>query len=210
MINQEFEKRCMAFMKELKKKPFYSQFEKLGPDLVNSPEYKQLCPHPMDYATVIMNLSSHNYHNYRDWVKDMYLIYDNAIKFNEGKIIYMCKISALFRKKVEKFAKLLDNMNQRNFEQNLFNAYRELKNLLQNYPSDYFPKFDPTPQTEPFDKKRISALTHSLNSVAKTKKNELLSILNDHQFTAIKEDGTIDLSLAGRDLLLELEKFVKK
>ena len=93
MINQEFEKRCMAFMKELKKKPFYSQFEKLGPDLVNSPEYKQLCPHPMDYATVIMNLSSHNYHNYRDWVKDMYLIYDNAIKFNEGKIIYMCKIS---------------------------------------------------------------------------------------------------------------------
>ena len=72
---QEFEKRCLAFTKELRKKPFSAYFDKIKPEILESEEYKKLDTRPMDYSTVYNNLSAHRYHNYHEWAKDMYLIF---------------------------------------------------------------------------------------------------------------------------------------
>ena len=200
-------------MRRIKKYSFCNLFEKLGQEIRENPDYKKLCPNPMDLNDVQSKLNNHIYHNHNEWAKDMFLIYDNAIAYNGEKSAFG-GFAIFFKRKVEKFNKNLENLNQRNLEQNLFDAFQELKILLENPPVPEIPevKLNPCPQTDPFTVQKIGNLMDKLNIAAQTKKDELLEILKKHNFNHMKQEGNllnIDLGFAGRNLLLELERFVK-
>jgi hypothetical protein len=61
----------------------------VDPDALHIPEYRDIIENPMDLTTIKLKLEGGNYGNIDEFIEDVNLVWDNAMKFNhEGSEIY--------------------------------------------------------------------------------------------------------------------------
>ncbi|EAX92037.1 hypothetical protein TVAG_141540 [Trichomonas vaginalis G3] len=211
MRSTEVAKRCQAYIEELYKDPLTSIFKEINPDAT----YQEICPIPMDLRTVKLKLDENKYQSFNDWVSDMFLIFDNTIKVYHNKNQLLSNSAEFHKERLKKFINMMTNMNSRNLEQHLIDAYSELQKLLLDPPSHSYVcenlrKIDSISALHPFTAERITKLTTGINNALKQNSDKSKVILEKLKKGGLvsQKSPNIDLALAGRDLLSNLEHSV--
>lgn len=160
-----------------------------------------------DFKNVEDKIKTGHYKSVSQWINDMK-------ELGSSSTAFLDQIKEYYLKKIGKYEKLLENKNNRNFEQNIINKYNELMELLMNPPkgSDKWPRFEArrNHDLDPFTRTRINNIIDKLNVISKnnTQKEEVLEIIKKHEINEILHENVVDLSYASRALLIELENYI--
>ena len=138
---------------------------------------------PMDLATVKMKLQNEGYTNHEEWVRDMNLIFDNAINFN-GDTSVIGGVALYFKRKLDRYVQRFELSNTRNFEAKLIEAYRNLQNTIQAIPAEMgiaVEPEEPCPALDDFTVARFESLKQKLGEVVAAGKMEDVRGLGNSQ-----------------------------
>ena len=111
------------------------------PDKEIQDEYYSIIKKPMDLSTVMRKLKENAYISIGDWSDDMNLIFDNAIKYN-GESSLVGSIALYLKQKFEKKKKSIENLNSRNYEDQIIAYTRELNQTLLKPPDSLSVEID--------------------------------------------------------------------
>ena len=56
--------------------------------LLQVPDYLDVIKHPMDFCTMKKKVESHSYSSFKEFEKDLALVWDNAMLYNTKDTIY--------------------------------------------------------------------------------------------------------------------------
>lgn len=180
------------------------------PDKAVRDDYYSIIKKPMDLSTIMKKLKENNYVCISDWSNDMNLIFDNAIKYNTDKTL-IGNIAIYLKRKLEKKIKNIENLNSRNYEDQIINFTLELNQTLLNPPESISVETDDQStieKLEEFSTTRINELKNKLESLIKdNKEDQIIKCLNDagNNFAPGKKQQ-IDVAKLGRNSLLKLEE----
>ncbi|KAH0785689.1 Bromodomain containing protein [Histomonas meleagridis] len=176
-------------------------------------EYTSKIKEQMDLQTVNKKLKDNCYSNLQEWAYDMYLIFNNAILFNDETSI-IGGAAVYLRKRLDKRIRQLEAMNLRNYEDQLIQLGKRLENILKDLPLGLNVELREdlgTNDNEDFTISRITELQSALTQIASQgRSKEIIAVLKEVNPDAeYSEVGEIDLSHLGRNSLLKLESFVQ-
>ena len=169
---------------------------------------------PMDLATVKMKLQNEGYTNHEEWVRDMNLIFDNAINFN-GDTSVIGGVALYFKRKLDRYVQRFELSNTRNFEAKLIEAYRNLQNTIQAIPAEMgiaVEPEEPCPALDDFTVARFESLKQKLGEVvAAGKMEDVLAILRLYDPDVLNGlHPKIDVARLSRHSLILLEELVNR
>ncbi|KAK8886009.1 hypothetical protein M9Y10_041468 [Tritrichomonas musculus] len=184
------------------------------PDKEIQDEYYSIIKKPMDLSTVMRKLKENAYISIGDWSDDMNLIFDNAIKYN-GESSLVGSIALYLKQKFEKKKKSIENLNSRNYEDQIIAYTRELNQTLLKPPDSLSVEIDTQASIN-----RLNNFTISQFEQIKDKLNFLIQenkkdqIISDLKNTGVdfdpNADQQIDFAKLSRNSLLALEKSCNK
>lgn len=204
---------CIKIVEEFAKNPLTYYFRQPVEDIA----YRKIIQHPMDLTTIRQSLEKNEYPNHQAFIRDMNLIFDNAVEYN-GKRSLVGGIAIYLKKHFYSKVKLFEFYNNRNYENELFRLSRQFQEILNNPPDLLREKVEIIPltasekeETEDFSGERLQKLITNLNNIIKEKGPDkitdlLHSIDEDYIVT---ENSKLDLATFSRKALLLLENFCK-
>jgi hypothetical protein len=92
---------------------------------VTTEQYLSVISQPMALETIRGKLKDGMYSSYRDWLADLELMYENAIKFN-GEDSLAGGIALYLKRKWEKMVDRLACLNHQNYEERVRSLFREI------------------------------------------------------------------------------------
>ena len=192
--------RCKNITNQFYDDPIGSIFR----EPVKFKEYTRIIQKPMDYSQIKSKLENNQYKNLSEWVDDFHLIYNNAVKFNQGDkdSEYICGIAQYFLKKFDKIVSdLQKTLSSSRYIQEINSLHARYLEILSQAPKDEYPtqqvsidKIGPG-----FEESAHLYLTQQLNTYS-TPQNalELYQLVGEYQ-GKVKAEGKV--------YKLELESF---
>ena len=116
---------CFQFTQTLIAHPMSLYFRKPTTD----EGYLKIIKHPMDFDTIRKRIKEGHYNSYKDWKRDVDLVYSNAIQYNTLNPI-ICGIAIFLREKTEKMCKKFSYFNHQNYEEAIRAANREIDEIV--------------------------------------------------------------------------------
>jgi hypothetical protein len=203
-------RKCQQITTQFYDDPLASPFLRAfrgTPDVLE--RYRAAIQTPMDITTVRNRIVNYHYANYKEWAKDMFLIFDNAISFN-GAHSVLGGIATYLKGRFEKRLEQLKLLNIRNFEAEVIAASVQLQKAIQSIPSEYGISYDYeliVPESEPFTAKRLHRLAHDLDFLSERGfgpaiYKRLRETNGDVEYDPV---GEIDIAMLPRRALIALE-----
>lgn len=203
-------KQCEQITKEFYSNPLATSFQNPITDKKFLAKYKEHIERPMELSTIKKHLKDRYYTNMREWADDMYLVFDNAIKYyGETELGGAARY---LKKKLDKQIKKLEATNLRNYESQLIELGHQLEELIRKPPPAFNVQCNYEMRTEKdqdFTVERIMKLKEQLEAMVKDGKEA------DIQATVMKVEPSVrgnelDLGHLSRRTLLALEELVKQ
>jgi hypothetical protein len=137
-MNRLVKSRCDGFLQKLVADPLcsrlFGQPVSLDTDAALQ-EYRRICPRPMCLADVKRDMANGK-KSLDDWIGDMQLIFDNAIRYNEGTgTAWIAETAQYYRKKLAKFARLVRISSETGYADQVNIAYAKYLDLLSKPPT---------------------------------------------------------------------------
>lgn len=202
--------QCMKITKEFMDDKLSSLFlEPFHPDKEIQKEYYSIIKKPMDLSTIMSRLKENSYLSIGDWSDDMNLVFENAIKYN-GEDSLVGSIAVYLKKKLEKKKKTLENLNSRNFEDQIINYTLMLNQALSNPPDPISVQASDQSaikKLENFSTSKFEEIRHKLEFlIEENRSDQIINCLNNtcNELNS-KADQKIDIAKLGRNSLIELE-----
>jgi hypothetical protein len=163
---------------------------------VTSEHYLSVISQPMALETVRGKLKDGLYFSYRDWLADLELMYENAIKYN-GADSVMGGIALYLKKKWEKMADRLGCLNHQNYEERIRALYCEIAYLTGQVGTQT--EILATPKYE------VKDLMNILNKLSDTAEVEkVIKQGGDQRVLKKSKNGVLNLDQLSRKTLDEL------
>lgn len=207
--------QCIKITKEFMDDKLSSLFmEPFHPDKDLQDEYYSIIKKPMDLSTVMRKLKENSYLSIGDWSDDMKLIFDNAINFN-GEESLVGSIAVYLKRKLVKRMKIIENLNSRNFENQIINLTLDLNKTLLSPPDPISVEINDQSEIDKlgdFSQSQIEGIRQNLKSlITDNKKDQIIKCLNDSGNELIPNTQQhIDIAKLGRNSLLELKALCNK
>lgn len=207
--------QCIKITKEFMDDKLSSLFmEPFHPDKDLQDEYYSIIKKPMDLSTVMRKLKENSYLSIGDWSDDMKLIFDNAINFN-GEESLVGSIAIYLKRKLVKRMKIIENLNSRNYENQIINLTIDLNKTLLNPPDPISVEINDQTEIDKlndFSQSQIEGIRHNLQSlITDNKEDQIIKCLNDAGNEIIPNTKQhIDIAKLGRNSLLELQALCNK
>ena len=206
--------QCQKITKEFISNPLSMLFVHLYfADKKSQLDYASKIKEPMDLQTVSKKLKDNCYSNLQEWAYDMYLIFNNAVLFNDEASI-VGGVAVYLRKRLDKRIRQLEAMNLRNYEDQMIQLGQSLEKILKEPPLGLNVELREelgTSNSQNFTVGRIMELQSALDQIASQgRAKEIIDVLKEvNPDVDYSETSEIDLSPLGRNSLLRLESFVR-
>jgi hypothetical protein len=166
----------------------------------------------MDLTTLQTRLKDkEHYETISDWVQDFFLIFDNAIQFDQDSSI-VSSVARFFKAKLQKQIDRITGTSDAEYTARLGTAVARYSDLLSRPPSSASPE-PPCPRVEDlgglFDEYSLNLLSQKLNRLARAGKAAEMAGF----FGEVTDDGTpveIDLGVLSEDKIKSLWAFVRE
>ncbi|OHS96178.1 Bromodomain containing protein [Tritrichomonas foetus] len=207
-MTESLPSQCMKFTNDLINDPLASFFV-YPPDKKLQADYNAKIKKPMDLSTIKKKIKDNIYTSFQEWVDDMYLIFNNAIEFNDATSL-LGGVAIYLRKQFDKKIREIESFNLRNYEMQLITFGKRLESILIEPP----PTFGVELKTElssknadDFTVPRIMEIKNNLEKMlSEGHQKEILDCINESNTDYMYTDGQeIDLSHLGRRTLIALE-----
>lgn len=177
-------------------------------------EYHAQVPTPMDLKTVKSKLQEAKYASLNEWVKDMNLIFDNAIKFN-GADSVIGGVARYLKEKLQRNVERFELCNARTFEARLIEANKKLQEAIEAIPSAtgvVAVHDEICPGLADFTSERFDAIKRGLNKISTGEKmTDIAAIIKRYNRDVLYgPHPKIDVARLSRHTLLLLEDMIKK
>jgi hypothetical protein len=203
-------KRCHRITSEFCEDPLAMLFLKpFRPPAALLANYQSIVRTPMDLTTVRNRIAHASYANYRQWARDMTLIWDNAVAYN-GEHSVVGGVAIYLRKRFEQQLRSLELSNIRNFESELIRLTRQLADVVRDMPGGIGPDLDCDGEFEAFSVRRFQALAAQLGRLSRAGCGpRIMKVLAEaNSDVDYPQDGEIELAELPRKALVALEQFV--
>ena len=159
---------------------------------VTDENYLAKIAEPIDLGTIKKKIKDGNYLNYKEWMRDVDLVFENSIEFN-GRDSVTGGIAVFMQNKARKLMKRINWFNHQNFEEYVRSVYRAV--------SKYTAEILHTPvQTTP--KYEVKELSDALNALPDTTEVEqMLKKGGEQRILKRAKDNIIDLDHLSRKTL---------
>ncbi|OHT10706.1 Bromodomain containing protein [Tritrichomonas foetus] len=184
-----------------------------GPDKYAQAEYNSKIKKPMDLSTILKKLSRNAYLSIQDWADDVFLVFDNAVKFNDANSL-VGGVAIYLKRQFEKKLKGIEALNVRNFENQLIKLNQLLNETLMNPPPSLSVDCKHQTDTGSLDNFTVARLDNLLKNLEKFaseagNQEKILACLNSlTQEPKYDTSHEIDVAKLGRNELLALEKLI--
>jgi protein subunit release factor A len=127
---------CQKTTQKLYEHPLSKLFlQPVNPELDGVPDYFQKIKKPMDLGTIKSKLNSNDYKNSKEWLEDVYLVWQNAKNYHpKSSSIY--RAAELLKKKTDKMVQTIPKDEIENWSLKLNKINSKIQALLKNPPSE--------------------------------------------------------------------------